>query len=91
MWHESKGAVAGDGALVHLTCCGTLVILIKSFGEFILYFISFFNFIFIKKRRKKKQCCKIFVVFVLPYFYLCCRNPFLGSLLQESIPSGLET
>ena len=53
MWHESKGAVSGDGALVHLMCCGTLVILITSFGEFILYFISFFYFIFILKKKKK--------------------------------------
>ena len=77
MWHESKGAVAGDGALVHLTCCGTLVILIKSFGEFILYFISFFYFIFIKKKKKKKT--------VLQDLCCFCVALFLP-LLQESIP-----
>ena len=45
---ESNGAAAGDGALVHLTSCGTLVILITSSGEFCfiilfgIFTVSFF-------------------------------------------------
>ena len=39
--------VVGEGALVQVRSCGTLVILITSFGEFLLYFIVTFDFIFI--------------------------------------------
>ena len=54
------------------------MILITSFGEFLLYFIViFFNFIFIKK---KKQCCRI--IFVLSWVALF--------LLQGSYSSGLD-
>ena len=79
-WHESNGAVAGDGAQVHLTSSGTLVILITSFGEFLSYFIvNFFQYIslYIKK---KKQCCRIISV-------LSWVSMFL---LQGSYSSGLE-
>ena len=58
-----------------LTSCGTLVILITSTGEFLLYFtVIFFSFI------KKKQCCRIF-------FVLSCV-PYLFSRI--SCPVGLN-
>ena len=55
---------------VHLTSCGTLVILITSIGEFILYFTVNFYFIFISYiKRKKKSCCRIVLCcLVLPVF-----------------------
>ena len=75
---NQNDAVAGDGALVQVRSCETLVILITSFGEFLLYFIViFFYFHFIKKK-KEILCCRIFVVWCL------------SCLLQESIFSGLK-
>ena len=54
------------------------MILITSFGEFLLYFIVIFYFHFIKK--KKKQCCRI--ISVLSWVALF--------LLQGSYSSGLD-
>ena len=69
LWHESNGAVAGDGALVQVTSCGTLVILITSVGEFLLYFtVIFFQFyITVKKKNGLQQDC-FWCCLVLPYF-----------------------
>ena len=66
LWHESNSAVAGDGALVQVRSCETLVILITSIGEFLLFHCHFFSFTL----KKKKLCCRIFffVILVLPYF-----------------------
>ena len=72
-WHESNGAVPGDGALVQVRSCETLVILTTSTGELLLYFTVIF-FLFHKKKKTVLQDC-----FCVPY------------LLQESIPSGIET
>ena len=56
------------------------MILITSFGEFLLYFIVIFYFHFIKKKQKKKQCCRI--ISVLSWVALF--------LLQGSYSSGLD-
>ena len=69
----ANGTVAGDGALVQVRSCGTLVILITSFGEFLLYFIVTFYFIFIYKK-KKNSAARLFSCAIF--------------LLQESIFSG---
>ena len=55
------------------------MILITSFGEFLLYFIVIFYFHFIKKK-KKKQCCRI--ISVLSWVALF--------LLKGSYSSGLD-
>ena len=61
--HESNGAVAGMVPKLHLTSCGTLVILITSTGELLLYFtVILFSFI------KKNSCRTVFGV------VLCCLN-----------------
>ena len=57
-WHESNGAVAGDGALVQVRSSGTLVIFITSSGEIFLLIIHcqfcfFSTFQYIKKKKKK--------------------------------------
>ena len=57
---------------MHLTSCGTLVILITSTGELLLYFTVIFFSFHIKKKEKLLQDC--FWVVLL--------------LLQESIFSG---
>ena len=71
MWHESNGAFAGDGALVQVRSCGTLVILITSFGEFLLYFIVIFYFHFIKKKKKNSAVVLFMCCLGLPCS--CCR------------------
>ena len=53
--------------------CETLVILITSFGEFLLYFIVIFYFHFIKKKKTVLQDC-----FRVPY--LCCRRTSYSGL-----------
>ena len=61
---------------MHLTSCGTLVILITSTGEFLLYFtVIFFSVI-----KKKKQCCRIFFCVVLCAIFI----------QQDCMSSGLE-
>ena len=61
---------------MHLTSCGTLVILITSFGEFpFIILLPFFLVHFTVK--KKKQCCRI-------VFGAC------PVLLQGVSSSGLE-
>ena len=57
LWHESNGAVAGDGALVQVRSRGTLVIFITSSGEIFLLIIHcqfcfFCTFQYIKKKKK---------------------------------------
>ena len=83
-WHESNGAVAGDGALVQVRSCGTLVIFITSSGEIFLLFVLcqfcfFFLYISLKKKKKKTVLQDRFcVVFVWPYFN--CRIAFSSGL-----------
>ena len=77
-WHESNGAVAGDGALVQVRSCGTLVILITSFGEFLLYFIVIFLFSFHKTKKNSAAGS-----------FLCCFCVALFQL-QDCISSGLN-
>ena len=48
---------------MHLTSCGTLVILITSIGEFLLYYSRFF-FLFHFTKKKKNGCCRT--------VFLCC-------------------
>ena len=57
---------------MHLTSCGTLVILITSIGEFLLYFtVSFFLVSFhCKKKRKKIYCRIVSVLFCVALFLL---------------------
>ena len=64
LWHESNGVVAGDGALVQVRSCETLVILITSFGEFpfIILLSVFVSSIHCKKKKKK----------VVAGLFLCC-------------------
>ena len=65
---------------MHLTSCGTLVILIRSTSEFLLYFIgsSFFLFHFtVKKKEKEKEKKR-----VAAGLFLCCFCVALF-LLQE--------
>ena len=76
LWHESNGVVAGDGALVQVRSCETLVILITSTGELLLYF-TVILFLF---HLKKKQCYRI--ISVLSWVALF--------LLQDSYSSGLD-
>ena len=59
------------------------MILITSCGEFILYFIIIFFILFSFHKKKKKKT-------VLQDLCCFCVALFLP-LLQESIPSGLET
>ena len=64
-WHESNGAVAGDGALVQVRSCGTLVIFITSSGEIFLLFVPcqfcFFLYISVYKKKKKKSAAGQFL------------------------------
>ena len=76
-WHESNGAVAGDGALVHLTSCGTLVILITNTGELLLYFtVIFYSYHIYIKKKKKNSVARLFLCAIF--------------ILQDYIFSGFE-
>ena len=55
---------------MHLTSCGTLVILITSIGEFLLYYCQFF---FISFHCKKKCCCRTVFLCCLWLSYFYCR------------------
>ena len=79
--HESNGAVAEDGALVQVRSCETLVILITSTGELLLYFTVIFfsfikknDFIFLKIIRIKilvfKNCFFLNCLFLFLLFYI---------------------
>ena len=80
---------------MHLMSCETLVILITTFGEFLLYFIVIFYFIFIKKNKKSLQDC-FWCCLVLPYFYcriecsvgLNCDQMEMGEQYSENLMEG---
>ena len=61
--------------------CGTLVILITSTGEFLLYFTV--NFSFVSFQKKKKSCCR--TVF---FFFFCLGLPCFYHRIECS--SGLD-
>ena len=66
---------------MHLTSCGTLVILITSIGEFLLYYCQFFYYFhFTEKKNKIKFPVGLFLV-------LSCVALFL---LQDCMSSGFE-
>ena len=87
---------------MHLTSCGTLVILITSFGEFLLYFIviffiffSFHIYIYIYIYIYIKQCCRIVSVLFLccPVFAAGIHSQWIrnleGRLLKVNLPQEL--
>ena len=80
---NQNGAVAGDGALVQVRSCETLVILITSFGEFLLYFIVPFYFIFTYKKKSAAGsflCCLVSALFVLGIHFQWIENFKASSL-----------
>ena len=55
---------------MHLTSCETLVNLITSIGEFLLYYCQFFlNFISLKKKSAVRFCFFFFLFSCVPYLY----------------------
>ena len=55
---------------MHLTSCGTLMILITSIGEFFLYYCQFFYYFHFTVKKNFLQNC-FWCCLMLPYFY--CR------------------
>ena len=80
---------------MHLTSCETLVILITSFGEFLLYFIIIFFFHLKKIKKNSLQDC-FWCCLVLPYFYcriecsvgLNCDQMEMGEQYSEYLMEG---
>ena len=73
--------MASLSGMVNLTSCGTLVILITSIGEFLLYYCQFFYYFHstVKKKKKKIPTGRFLVLSCVALF-----------LLHDCMSSGFE-